>query len=138
MSILESLREGILICNIVSTLFLILGFIAIKKGQKTWHKRFMGTAFISAFLLLVVYLIYTSLVGHLKYNGQTGTKVIFLIILGTHTLLAIATPFLAVTTVYRALKGQFERHKKIARITFPIWMYVSVTGIVIYFMTVPG
>ncbi len=85
-------------------------------------------------LFLISYLIRYALTGVHRYPGTGWDRTIYLAILGTHTPLAAMVPFLAVRTLYLAIKKRFDSHRKWARVTFPIWLYVSVTGVVIYFM----
>jgi len=120
--------------NALSALLLITGFALIKTGRKEAHKRVMIAAFSCSVLFLISYLTYHFNTGSTKFQGEGTIRTVYFAILLTHTVLAAAVPFLALTTIYRAFRGQFEKHKKIARITFPIWLYVSITGVVIYMM----
>ena len=94
----------------------------------------MISAFGCSIVFLVSYLIYHFQVGSVKFQGTGTVRTVYLAILLTHTVLAAAVPFLAVMTLSRALARRFDRHKKIARWTLPIWLYVSVTGVVVYWM----
>lgn len=98
------------------------------------HQRCMIAAFVVSVLFLISYLIYHYHVGTTRFSGQGGVRVLYFSILFSHTILAALVPFLALLTLFRAWKGQFTRHRNIARWTFPIWLYVSVTGVVIYVM----
>ncbi len=118
--------------NFLSAVFISVGLYFIKHGQKDRHMRCMLTAFGFSMLFLVLYVIRYALTGPTPYLGPD--KPLYLLILWTHTSLAAITPVLVIVTLRRALKSDFVRHKKIARITFPIWLYVSVTGLVIYGM----
>jgi len=124
--------------NSIATLLLIAGFVFIKQKNIAAHKASMLTCFAVSVAFLACYLLYHGQLTY--YTGQghktfTGTGVIVPIyrtILVTHVILAAAVPFLAVMTIYRGLNNQVEKHRKIAKITFPIWVYVSVTGVIIY------
>ena len=122
------------ILNSCSAICLILGFISIKKRKVELHKKFMASAFIFSTIFLTSYLYYHYQVGHTVFPHTGLIKTIYLIILIPHIILAVIMVPLILTTFYFALKGNFESHKKIARWTLPIWLYVSFTGIIIYFM----
>ena len=94
----------------------------------------MGSAFVVSILFLISYLTRFYLTGAHRYPGSGPMKTLYLSILLTHTVLAVTVPFLATRTIYLAMKNRIASHRKIARFTLPIWMYVSVTGVVIYFM----
>lgn len=117
-----------------SAICLALGLRAILRGDRKTHKKWMITAFTMSVVFLISYLTRFSLTGVHRYPGTGGMKTFYLSLLGSHTLLAAVTPFLAIRTLYLASKERFESHRKIAKITFPIWMYVSVTGVLVYFM----
>jgi uncharacterized membrane protein YozB (DUF420 family) len=125
--------------NSVSTVMLVLGFRFIKAGNRTAHRNCMLTACCTSLLFLVCYLTYhewmrrTTGAAHTKFP-EHWFRPIYLAILFTHLAAAIAIVPLVLVTLARALKGNFERHKKIARWTWPLWMYVSVTGVVIYLL----
>ena len=120
--------------NTASGLLLAVGYVAIRRGHKTLHAKLRGGAFLVSVVFLISYLTYHYSAGHKPYPGEGLVRGVYLIILLTHIVLAIAVVPLALTTVVLALKGRFETHRKIARWTFPIWMYVSVTGVVVYVM----
>ena len=92
----------------------------------------MVGAFLVSVLFLISYLIYHFNVGSVRFTGQGSVRWVYFAILISHTILASAVPFLAVITLYRAWKGEFHRHRRIARWTFPIWLYVSITGVLVY------
>jgi len=94
----------------------------------------MVAAFAVSVLFLVSYLFYHSQVGSVRFQGEGWIRTFYLTVLATHSILAAAVPVLAIVTLYRAWKGRFERHRRLARWTFPIWLYVSVTGAVVYWM----
>lgn len=122
------------ILNSISATLLILGFIFIKRKNTKAHKIYMISAFCTSTLFLISYLIYHYRVGSVKFQGTGFIRQIYFFILLTHTILAIAIVPLAIRTVYLALKSSFDRHKKIAYITLPIWVYVSISGVVIYLL----
>jgi uncharacterized membrane protein YozB (DUF420 family) len=120
--------------NLTSAVCLLNGYLAIKRGKKEVHKRFMLAAFSCSVVFLLSYLAYHFQVGSVKFTGEGSVRFVYLGILLTHTVLATATAPLAIATLGRALGGRFEEHRKIARITFPIWIYVSITGVIVYLM----
>lgn len=120
--------------NGLSGLLLLCGLIAIRKKRVDLHWKFMVTAFGLSVIFLISYLTRFYLTGVHRYPGEGWDKTFYLGLLGSHTTLAAVTPFLAIRTLYLAYRKRFDAHKKIARITFPIWMYVSVTGVVVYLM----
>lgn len=124
--------------NGLSAVLLLTGYTFIRMGNRAAHRFCMVSAFTVSILFLVSYLVHHALAGIFYYQGQGWARTLYLVILTTHTFLAVLVPVLAVLTLRRALKGDFVRHKKIARITFPIWLYVSVTGVVVYLMLYRG
>lgn len=121
--------------NGLAGVFLILGFLAIKAKKPLLHKKLMVCAFFSSALFLCCYLYYhfTSR-GISHYQGRGISRAIYFTVLGTHTPLAVLiVPFIIMAVRY-ALKGQFDKHVKITRWLYPTWLYVSVTGVVIYLM----
>lgn len=120
--------------NAITASFLIAGRVMIKKGRQDLHKRLMITALFTATLFIIFYLIYHYQVGSVKYPHHDWTRPLYFAILITHTILAtVMVPFI-VTAVIFAFKGKFEKHKKLVRWVWPVWIYVSVTGIVVYLM----
>jgi len=120
--------------NGTAAILLIIAFILIKQRRIQAHKRVMITAFVVSSLFLISYLIYHAQVGSVHYPHTGTIRTVYLTILTTHTILAASVPVLAIITLRRALKGNFIRHKAIARWTLPIWLYVSITGVVVYLM----
>jgi protein SCO1/2/putative membrane protein len=126
--------------NGLATVLLLLGYWLIKRDRKDAHRKVMLTAFAVSCVFLVVYLTYHQ--GLHYYTGTHGksfqgtgvAKVVYLTILISHVILAAVVPVLAIITIVRGLKEDWERHRRIARITFPIWLYVSITGVIIYAM----
>jgi uncharacterized membrane protein YozB (DUF420 family) len=122
------------VLNFASAVCLVSGYVSIKKGRKQTHRRFMLAAFSCSVLFLVSYLAYHYQVGSVKFSGQGLMRTVYLGILLSHTVLAVVVAPLAVATLSRALGGHFDLHRKIARVTFPAWIYVSITGVVVYLM----
>lgn len=131
LSFLPSLNAGL---NLTSAFLLILGWILIRQGAWTGHALCMCLALGTSTLFLISYLTYHYFHGATPFPGQGWIRSVYFSILISHTILAVAIVPLALITLTRALKSQFDRHVKIARFTFPIWLYVSVTGVVIYWM----
>ena len=122
--------------NGTSAVLIGAGYYCIKSGRRETHKRFMLTAFVTSTLFLISYLYYHLVLraGVTHFEGEGVWRPIYFAILLSHTFLAVVVvPFILVT-LSRALKGNFARHRAIARYTFPIWLYVSVTGVVIFVM----
>ena len=120
--------------NSISTILLGAGYYFIRRREIARHKMSMIAAFVCSILFLTSYLIYHYHVGSIPFTGQGWIRPVYFTILITHIILAAAIVPLALITLYRAWRGQFDRHKPIARWTWPLWMYVSVTGVVIYVM----
>ena len=130
----HSLPAANALLNGTSFVLLSIGYVLIRRGKRVAHQRVMLAAFACSVLFLTSYLIYHAQVGSVRFPGQGTLRTVYLSILLTHTVLAAAVPFLAVITLTRGLRGRFAQHRAIARVTLPIWMYVSVTGVVIYWM----
>ena len=120
--------------NATAAVLLVTAFVLIKQGRRAAHKGVMLAAFAVSSMFLVCYLIYHSQVGSVHYAHTGLIRTVYLTILTTHTILATSVPILAIITLRRGLKGSFVRHKAIARWTFPIWLYVSATGVIVYMM----
>lgn len=120
--------------NGTSAVLLLVGRSYIKRGRMAAHRVVMITALISSALFLTSYLYYHAHVGSVRFQGQGWSRPIYFTILISHTILAVAIVPLVIITLSRALRERFDRHRKIARWTFPLWLYVSVTGVVIYVM----
>jgi len=120
--------------NASSAVLLSTGYWMIRRGRVLAHRSCMGLAFLSSTAFLVSYLLYHARVGSVAFRGQGWIRPVYFTLLASHTMLAIAIVPLAVITLSRALREQFDRHKRIARWTLPLWLYVSVTGVVIYFL----
>jgi putative membrane protein len=125
------------IINSCVSILLIAGLIAVKKKNYPGHKNIMLTAIALSILFLVCYIAYHLLTGDTTYGGSGVIRYIYLFILITHIVLAaVILPFI-LFTAYRSLTGEYEKHKKIARYTWPLWLYVSVTGVIVYLMISP-
>ena len=121
--------------NTLSTVFLTLGFIFIKQQKPIAHRNCMIAALITSAIFLACYLTYHfSVTAVTKFQGQGIVRPVYFIILITHIILAVVIVPLVLMTLSRALRQRFDRHKKIARWTWPLWMYVSVTGVIVYMM----
>ena len=122
------------ILNATAFLFLLAGYFQIRRGNRDAHKLCMLTACTASALFLACYLYYHFQVGSVKFEGQGWIRPVYFTILLTHTVLAAAILPLVLVTLARALRGRFDLHRRIARWTLPIWMYVSVTGVLIYLL----
>ena len=120
--------------NAISAAFLVVGYTFIRRKKIPAHRACMLAAFGCSVLFLVSYLYYHSQVGSMRFQGTGTIRTVYLTILASHSILAAAVPFLAIITLVRALRQKFDRHRAIARWTLPIWLYVSVTGVVVYWM----
>lgn len=120
--------------NATTTALLVTGFVFIRRGSVTAHKTFMVAALITSALFLTSYLVYHAHVGSIRFTAPGWPRAVYFPVLVTHTILAAAVVPLAIVTVWRAVRGRFERHRRIARWTLPIWLYVSVTGVAVYLM----
>jgi uncharacterized membrane protein YozB (DUF420 family) len=130
---LEDLPELNAVLNGTAAVLLVCAFILIRRGRRDAHKRVMLAAFTVSVLFLISYLTYHAQVGSVHYPHTGLLRSTYLTILFTHTVLAATVPVLAIITLRRGLEG-FVRHKAIARWALPIWLYVSVTGVVVYLM----
>jgi uncharacterized membrane protein YozB (DUF420 family) len=120
--------------NAISATFLTIGYVFIRRGDMRRHRACMIAALVSSALFLTSYLVYHAEVGSVPFQGQGTIRIVYFVIQFTHNVLAAAILPLALITVTRAFRGRFDRHRRIARWTLPIWMYVSVTGVLIYLM----
>ena len=120
--------------NGANALLLLAGHNLIKRGRVTAHRAVMIAAVVTSSLFLISYLYYHAHVGSVRFQGQGWSRPVYYTILGSHTILAATIVPLAIITLTRGLRGRFDRHRAIARWTYPLWLYVSVTGVVIYFM----
>jgi putative membrane protein len=128
---LPTLNAGL---NTLAAVLLVIGWRLILARKVAAHRAFMLAAFACSILFLISYLYYHSQVGSVRFPGTGAVRTLYLTILLTHTVLAALVPFLAVATLWRAFQERFDRHRRLARWTLPIWLYVSVTGVVVYWM----
>jgi uncharacterized membrane protein YozB (DUF420 family) len=125
------------IMNGVAAILLVCGLVLIKSRNIAAHRRVMITAFVVSTVFLISYVTSHAHAGIVYFKGTGLIRTIYMAILWTHTPLAAAVPVLAIITLNRGLKGRFDKHRAIAKWTWPIWMYVNVTGVVIYLMLYP-
>lgn len=123
--------------NGLTAVLLVLSVIAIKKGNRKLHEQLNTTAIICSALFLVMYVAYHMTSDSTTFGGEGAIKYIYYFILVTHILLSIVIIPFVLFTFMRARLGQFPQHKKIAKITFPLWLYVAVTGVIVYVMIAP-
>lgn len=120
--------------NSISTVLITAGFMAIRKQKYILHMRFMLTAFITSSLFLISYLLYHNFVGHTPFPGEGFIRPVYFTILISHIILSAFVVPLVLTSYYFAFSGKFKTHRKVSKWTLPIWLYVSVTGVVIFFI----
>ncbi|MFT6699963.1 MAG: putative membrane protein [Porticoccaceae bacterium] len=123
--------------NGLTAIVLIAAVIAIKKGNKKLHEQLNTFAIICSLAFLLMYIVYHMTSDSTKFGGEGGIKFVYYFILITHVILSIVVIPFVLTTYMRAKLGNFPQHKKIAKITFPLWLYVAITGVVVYLMISP-
>ena len=116
------------VLNATSALLLLVGYLLIRAGRREAHRKVMLLALACSALFLTSYLVYHFQVGSVRFRGEGPVRTL------THTVLAVAIVPLVLVTLSRALRGRFELHRRLARLTLPLWAYVSVTGVVVYWM----
>lgn len=131
---LENLPTLNALLNSTSAVLLLIGYGFIRRKQIAAHRACMLSALVTSVLFLISYLTYHVQVGTTKFLGEGIIRPVYFTLLTSHTLLAIVIVPMALITLSRALRGRFDRHRRIARWTFPVWLYVSITGVLIYFM----
>lgn len=123
--------------NSLVSLLLVAGLAAVKNGRYQLHKRLMGAAIVLSILFLLSYIAHHLLAGDTRYGGEGGIRYLYFFILVSHIFLAaVILPFILFTS-YRALVAEWPAHRKLARVTWPVWFYVSVTGVLVYWMISP-
>ena len=122
------------VLNATAAVLLVTGYSLIRQRRIRAHRAVMLVAFAVSVLFLTSYLIYHAQVGSVRFQKTGPIRSVYFTVLITHTLLAAAVPILASITLFRALKERFDRHRRIARWTLPVWLYVSVTGVAVYWM----
>ncbi len=123
--------------NGMTAILLISAVIAIKKGKRILHERLMKTSLLFSILFLLMYVAYHITSNPTHFGGNENIKIIYLTILISHIILSIAIIPLVLITFVRALSLQFDKHKKLAKITFPLWLYVTISGVIVYLMIAP-
>ena len=123
--------------NGITAVVLVSAVLAIKKGNKELHQRLMTLAIALSLAFLVMYVAYHMTSDSTKFGGEGFIRLVYFVLLISHILLSIAVIPLVLITYVRALAAKFDQHKKIAKITFPIWLYVAVTGVIVYIMIAP-
>lgn len=123
--------------NGLTAILLVVAVVAIKKGNRSLHERLMKVNISLSILFLLMYIAYHMTSNSTSFGGEGTIKTIYFIILISHILLSIAIIPMVLVTYVRALSEQFDKHKKLAKITFPIWLYVAVSGVVVYLMISP-
>ena len=122
------------ILNATSAGLLAIGYVLIRRGRRAAHQKVMQSALVCSAVFLVSYLTYHAQVGSVRFQGRGPIRTVYFAILISHTILAIVIVPLVLVTFVRARRGLFDRHRKIARLTLPLWAYVSVTGVIVYWM----
>jgi uncharacterized membrane protein YozB (DUF420 family) len=122
------------VLNATSAALLALGYLLIRRGRREAHQKVMQAALACSALFLVSYLTYHAQVGSVRFQGQGPLRTVYFAILISHTILAAVIVPLVLVTFVRARRGLFDRHRRIARLTLPLWAYVSVTGVIVYWM----
>jgi uncharacterized membrane protein YozB (DUF420 family) len=120
--------------NTTSAVLLVTGYRLIRQGRRDAHKKAMTAALAVSALFLASYLVYHAQVGSVKFQKTGWIRPVYFSILISHTILAACVAPMALVTVWRAWKGRFDKHRRLARITLPLWLYVSVTGVIVYLM----
>ena len=122
------------VLNATAAVLLVAGWACIRRGNVTAHRAAMVAAFVVSSVFLVSYLARYAIEGTHRFAGPESVRPVYLAILATHVPLAALVPVLALRMFFLAWKGRFDAHRRLGRITLPIWLYVSVTGVIIYFM----
>lgn len=120
--------------NGISAVLLVIGYVLVRQRKLTQHKRVMIAAFAVSTLFLIGYVVYHYNVGSRKFPGQGPIRSVYFFVLITHIVLAALVPPMAIVTLVRGLRARYDRHARLARWTLPIWLYVSVTGVIVYVM----
>lgn len=120
--------------NATSAALLVAGFRFVRRGDVASHRACMAGAFACSVAFFASYVTYHAIHGSTPFPGTGTARTLYLALLASHVVLAVAVPPLAIVTLVRGLRGEVERHRRIARIAFPIWIYVSVTGVVVYWL----
>lgn len=130
-AVMPAMNAGL---NASAGLLLLAGFYFVRQKKITAHKLCMISAFTLSVLFFISYIVYHAHAGTTHFKGAGAVRPVYFSILISHTILAAFTPFLAIATLTMALRKDFTKHKRAARVTFPVWLYVSITGVIIYVM----
>jgi uncharacterized membrane protein YozB (DUF420 family) len=120
--------------NGISAVLLMIGYVLVRQRKLEQHRRVMIAAFATSVLFLICYVIYHANVGSKRFPGQGPIRSVYFFVLITHIVLAALVPPMAIITLVRGLRARYDAHRRIARWTLPIWLYVSVTGVIVYVM----
>jgi uncharacterized membrane protein YozB (DUF420 family) len=120
--------------NGISAVLLMIGYVLVRQRKLEQHRRVMIAAFSTSVLFLICYVIYHANVGSKRFPGQGPIRSVYFFVLITHVVLAALVPPMAIITLSRGLRARYDTHRRIARWTLPIWLYVSVTGVIVYVM----
>jgi len=120
--------------NATAAVLLVWGYTLIRRKRMETHRKVMQTAFLVSCAFLVCYLVYHYQVGSVHFQKTGAIRAVYFSLLTSHTILAATVPVLAIITLRRARSARYEKHRRLARWTLPIWLYVSVTGVVVYLM----
>ena len=123
--------------NGITAALLVSAVVAIKKGNRAIHEKLMTTAIVCSVVFLLMYVAYHMTAEPTKFGGEGAIKYVYFFLLLTHIALSVTIIPLVLFTYVKALAGQFDNHKKLAKITFPLWLYVAVTGVIVYLMIAP-
>ena len=123
--------------NGITAVLLVTAVVAIRKGRRTLHEQLMKTCIGLSALFLILYLVYHVTSESTSFGGQGGIRYVYFFVLVTHILLSVGVIPMVLFTFVRALAGDFKRHRALARFTFPVWLYVAVTGVIVYLMISP-
>ena len=118
--------------NATSGVLLIIGYVLMRARRIAWHRRLMIAACLTSLAFLICYVVYHAQVGSVRFTRQGFVRPLYFTILVTHVTMAAVVLPMAIVTLTRGLKGRYPQHRRLARWTFPIWMYVSVTGVLVY------
>jgi putative membrane protein len=129
--VLPAVSSGL---NVLTTILLVAGWLRIKRKDVTNHRRLMIAALVCSIAFLVTYVVHHEMHGHHETSATGLTRIGYTVVLTTHTVLALAVAILAPRVAWLGLKGRIERHRVLARMTLPMWLYVSVTGVAVYVM----
>ncbi len=135
MDIISYIPHILAILNTLSAILISIGYIQIRKGNRTAHKKLMISALFVSTLFMIFYLYYHAKVGYIPFAGQGTIRYLYFSLLASHVILAAIAFPLVLITAGLAIRHKFNIHKRIAHWTFPIWLYVSVSGVTIYIMS---